>query len=464
MVGDGTLSSGGMGQRASILVVDDDASVVDYLVETLGEDGHRAVGTTSPIAALERIAREDFDLVLADVEMPELRGLELMARIHAQKPGQLVLLVTAFGSIDLAVRAVRAGACDFVTKPFRWEVLQVAVDRALRERRMRREIVRLRSALRHGEGGDLVARSAAMRRVEEIALRVAATDSTALLTGPSGVGKGLVARLVHDRGARAQSRFVQVNCAALPASLAEAELFGVRRGAYTDAREDRPGLFALANHGTLFLDEIGEMTLDVQAKLLQAIESRAVRPVGGSDETPVDVRILAATNRSLLDAVAARRFREDLYYRLDVVRIEIPALRERSEDILPLVDVLLERACARVGRSVLGIAEDAMRWLLSYSWPGNVRELANLLERAVVLAEHDTIVLADLVIPERAEPDGGFLDRAARRGLKLEEVERAYIHAVLRVTQGNKSEAARTLGIDRRTLHRRLDEDDAEQE
>ena len=451
-----------MSRRPPILVVDDDLSVVEYLSEMLTEDGYLPVGTTSPLQALDYIARREFDLVIADIEMPDLRGLDLMTRIHEQRPGQLVLLVTAFGSIDLAVKAVRAGACDFVTKPFRWEVLRIAVDRALRERRMRREIVRLRSALKHGGSGMLVARSAAMRRVEEIATRVAATDSTVLLTGPSGVGKGVVARFVHDRSPRAGARFVHVNCASLPASLAEAELFGVRRGAFTDAREDRAGLFEQANGGTLFLDEIGEMPLEVQAKVLQAIETHSVRAVGGGAEVALDVRIVAATNRPLLEAVAARTFREDLYYRLDVVRIDIPALRERSEDLLPLVDVLLDRACTRVGRSVLGVSEDAIRWVLGQAWPGNVRELANVLERAVVMAEHDVIVLDDLVIPERAEPDDGFLDRAARRGLALADIERAYIHAVLRVAQGNKSEAARKLGIDRRTLHRRLDEEDAE--
>jgi DNA-binding NtrC family response regulator len=449
-----------MSRAARILVIDDDRSVVDYVTELLTDDGYQAVGMTSPLEALDRIAREEFDLVVADIEMPDLRGIDLMTRVHAHKPGQLVLLVTAFGSIDLAVRAVRAGACDFVTKPFRWEVLQVAVERALRERRMRREIVRLRSALRDHEAGSLVAHSPTMKRAEEIAARVAKTDSTVLVTGPSGVGKGLLARYIHDHSVRAGGSFVQVNCASLPATLAEAELFGVRRGAYTDAREDRPGLFVQANKGTLFLDEIGEMPLDVQAKVLQAIETRSVRSVGDSEEQPLDVRILAATNRPLLDAVASRTFREDLYYRLDVVRIEIPPLRDRPEDLGPLIDRLLERACTRVGRTVVGIADDAMRWLLAYAWPGNVRELANLLERAVVLSEHDTIVLDDLVMPDRGELDQSFLDRAARRGLKLAEIERAYIHAMLRAAAGNKSEAARVLGIDRRTLHRRLDEED----
>ena len=325
-----------MSRPASILVVDDDASVVDYRTAMGGADGHRTQGTTSALAAFDRISDEDFDLVIADIEMPELRGLDLMARIHEQKPGQLVLLVTAFGSIDLAVKAVRAGACEFVTKPFRWEVLQVAVERALRERRMRRELVRLRSALRSEQDGDLVARSPAMRRVVDIAMRAARTDCTVLLTGSSGVGKGALARFIHEKSARASAPFVQVNCAALPIPLAEAELFGVRRGAFTDAREDRPGLFAQAQGGTVLLDEIAEMSLEVQVKLLHVIEMRSARPVGASDEALLDVRILAATNRPLEEAVAAQRFREDLYYRLDVVRIDIPPLRDRPEDVVPL--------------------------------------------------------------------------------------------------------------------------------
>ncbi|HET6582784.1 MAG TPA: sigma-54 dependent transcriptional regulator, partial [Nannocystaceae bacterium] len=351
-----------MSRAARILVVDDDASVVDYLTEMLRDDGHRAESTISAVDALDRMMRDDFDLVIADVEMPELRGLDLMARIHAAKPRQLVLLVTAFGSIDLAVKAVRAGACDFVTKPFRWEVLQVSVERALRERRMHREIVRLRSALRDEREGELVARSPAMRRVVDIATRAATTDSIVLLSGPSGVGKGAVARWIHERSPRASQRLVQINCAALPPSL---------------SREDQASLFAPAHGGTALLDEVAELPPDVQAQLLHVIEK--------ADGTALDVRILATSTRPLEEAVATRAFREDLYYRLDVVRIDIPPLCERPEDLGPLIDVLLERACTRVGRTTLGIAEDAMRWLLGHAWPGNVRELANLLERAIVL-------------------------------------------------------------------------------
>jgi DNA-binding NtrC family response regulator len=307
----------------------------------------------------------------------------------ARRPGQLVLLITAFGSIELAVQAVRAGACDFVAKPFKLEVLVLAIERALREREMRREIVRLRTALPGAADGDLVAKSPAMRAVVELASHAALIDSTVLLTGESGTGKGAVACFIHQRSARAAAPFVSVNCAALPAQLVESELFGVRKGAFTDARSDRPGLFVEAAGGTLFLDEIGEMPVETQAKLLQALETGRVWPLGGG-EVEVDVRVLAATNRPLEEALRDRRFRPDLYCRLNVIRIELPPLRQRTADIEALIDVFLHRAAAKLDRPIIGVSGAAMRWMLSYDWPGNVRELGNLLERAVALADHDS--------------------------------------------------------------------------
>ncbi len=445
-------------ERERLLVVDDEPEVVDWLVEMLVDDGYEVDGVTSPQAALERVAARDYALVITDVEMPGLRGIELMSAIHERRRGQLVLLITAFGSIDLAVRALRAGACDFVTKPFRFEVLQAAIARALRERQMRREIVRLRAALPGGEegAGELVARSPAMAKAVELARRVALTRATVLLTGESGVGKGAIARFIHEHSGRASGPFVQLNCAALPTSLAESELFGVRRGAYTDAREDRPGFFARADGGTLLLDEVGEMPLDVQPKLLQALETDRVRPVGASSELPVNVRLLAATNRPLEAALKAQTFRLDLFYRLNVVRIEIPPLRERPEDLAALVDVLLERACKKVGRPILGLSADALRMLLRHDWPGNVRELANVLERAVVLGEHDVLVPDDVVLRTGDFAERDSLEQAARRGMALDDLATAYIAKMVEVNQGNKTEAARILGIDRRTLYRKL--------
>ncbi|HSS01351.1 MAG TPA: sigma-54 dependent transcriptional regulator, partial [Kofleriaceae bacterium] len=303
--------------------------------------------------------------------------------------------------------------------------------------------------------------SPAMVKVTGIARRAARSNASVLVTGESGTGKGALARWIHDRSGRASGPFVHVNCAALPSGLVEAELFGVRRGAFTDARESRDGLFVEASGGTIFLDEVAEMPLDIQSKLLQVLESSRVRPVGGG-ETAIDARVIAATNRAIDDAVAANQFRLDLFFRLNVIRIEMPPLRERAGDIPELVHTLLARA-ARGGSSPIGITDDAVRWLCRHDWPGNVRELANVVERAVALTDHDTIVLDDVRdLPARgpsdprSDPTGDLLASAAERQLPLAEVERGYIRRVLDANGGNVSRAARILGIDRRTLYRKL--------
>ncbi len=438
-----------------LLVVDDDAGVVDFLCEELSARGFTAEGSTSPAAALARIGREPFDLVITDLEMPEMRGTDLCAAILAVKPTQLVLLITAFGSIELAVATVRAGACDFVAKPFKIETLVLAIERALRERQMRREIVRLRAAVPAVDNGILVAKSPLMARVLDVARRAARGNATVLLTGETGTGKSAVARYIHDAGPRRARIFFDVNCASLPATLVESELFGVRRGAYTDAREDRPGAFVASGNGTLLLDEIGELPLEVQAKLLNVLESGRVRPLGGTTDVPINARLIAATNRALEVQLREGQFRPDLYYRLNVIRIEVPPLRDRREDIIPLAESLLSRASERQDSPVKGISATAMRRLMAYHWPGNVRELANLLERAVALGEHDTVVPEDLDFPS----DGGIeplLAGSPHRDVPLEEVERAYVRRVLEARGGNKAAAARSLGINRRTLARKL--------
>ncbi|HXH27664.1 MAG TPA: sigma-54 dependent transcriptional regulator [Candidatus Polarisedimenticolia bacterium] len=443
-----------MRRRERILVTDDDPGVVDFLVEALNEQGYEAAGAVSAAEALARVEGEDLDMLITDVEMPGMRGTELLAAVQARRPRLLVLLITAFGSIEMAVQAVRVGACDFVAKPFKIEALLFAIERAFEERTMRREIVRLRRRLSDTVDGELVAKSDAMRRALDLARRSAATDSTVLLTGESGTGKGAIARYIHDHSRRRDAAFVHVNCAALPAPLVESELFGARKGAYTDLHEDRPGRFVEADHGTLFLDEIAEMSLEIQAKLLLTLETGRVRPLGSGAETTADVRIIAATNRSLEEALRERRFRPDLYYRLNVIRLDLPPLRERPEDIPDLVDVFLHRLTRRMQTPVLGVSDEAMRWLLSHGWPGNVRELANLLERAVALTEHTTITLEDLVL--RSDPLA-LLDKATSSGLSLEELERAYVARVLEASNGNMARAARVLGIDRRTLYRKIE-------
>lgn len=445
-----------MASLPKLLIIDDDRSVVDYLAEAL-DTRYAVSGETVPAIALERVRREEWDVVISDVEMPGMRGPDLLANILDAKPRQAVLLITAFGSIELAVETVRAGACDFVTKPFKLDTLVVAIERALRERTMRREIVRLRRDLGEDDEHSIIAVSAAMRGVLDVARRAARSDATVLVTGESGVGKGALARWIHARSARRDGPLVQINCAALPASLIEAELFGVRRGAYTDARESRDGLFVEASRGTLFLDEIADLPIEAQAKLLRVIESARVRPVGGTGEVDIDVRLIAATNRALDEAIRAAKFRSDLLFRINVVPIEVPPLRARPEDIPPLVHAFLARA-GRNARAPLGITDEAMRWLCAHAWPGNVRELANAIERAVALTEHDTIVIDDVQRDDATGAQHGELELgdAAQRHLPLATVELAYIKEVIAELGGNMAHAARVLGIDRRTLYRKL--------
>lgn len=440
-----------------ILVVDDDQAVVDYLCESLRGHGYEAQGITSATQALSLVKRQEFDLVISDVEMPALRGADLLGAILDARPTQLVLLITAYGSVEMAVATVQAGACDFLTKPFKIEALLHSIERAFSERTLKREVVRLRAALAPSDSPRrLVARSPAMRRLLDLAQRAARSSSSVLITGETGSGKSILARFIHEHSQRRDEPFVQLNCAAVPPTLAESELFGVRKGAFTDAREEREGLFVAARGGTLFLDELGELPLDVQAKLLHALETGTVRPLGGSKEVRTQARMIAATNRRPEDLLREGSLRPDLYYRINVVRIEVPPLRERKDDIIPLVDVLLAQAQSKSDRPVVGVSAMAIRRLVRYPWPGNVRELANVIERAVAMADHDVILPEDLDFPDAAQRPEQVLDVAIDEELSLEEMERAYIQRVVEAQGGNKAAAARLLGITRRTLYRKL--------
>jgi DNA-binding NtrC family response regulator len=439
-----------------LLVIDDDSGVVDYLTEILTASGYKTSGETNPQRALLRLESEYFDLVISDVEMPGLRGLDLMTAIHARKPGQLILLITAFGSIDLSVQSLQAGACGFVTKPFSIGDLLAAIEKAFRDRTMHREIVRVSTLDKTFTPKELIAESPNMQKILQLANRAAQIDSPVLLTGESGTGKGALARFIHEHSARCNGPFLQINCAALPFTLVESELFGVRKGAYTDARENRPGLFVEAEGGTLFLDEIAEMPLAIQPKILQALETGKVRPVGAATEIVTDVRIIAATNQPIEKALQNGLIRADLYYRLNVIRLDVPPLRERLSDIDRLVDHLLQNAQTKLRRQIYGISAEAMRWIRAYSWPGNVRELANTLERSVALTEHDTILLEDLAQATQLPIDDNLLNNAAMQSMSLAELEITYIRRILEMTQGNKAQAAKILGIDRGTLYRKL--------
>ena len=447
-----------------VLVVDDERDVVDMLVDPLVASGLEATGVTQPRAALDRIREgEAFDVIVADVELGEVRGLELMRAIHALRPEQLVILITAFGSMELAAQAMREGAADFIAKPFSLDLFSAVLERAIGSRQMRREIVRLRESL-DIEPGDLVAQSEAMARTLALEQRAAKTDATILITGESGVGKSALARHIHETSLRKDGPFIQLNAATLPEALVESELFGAKKGAFTDARHDRDGVFQQASGGTLFLDEIAELSLAIQPKLLSALETRRVRAVGSPAEVEVDLRLIAATNQDLEQAVAHGEFREDLFYRLHIVPIQVPPLRERIEDIPPMIDHFIERACKRLHRKIEGISAPAMRWLCGQEWPGNARQLANTLERAIILSEHDVLTLDDFQpkLPKAGAQDASdrerdFLQAMLARGLTLQDLERRYIEEALEFTDGNKAEAARLLAIDRKTLYRKID-------
>lgn len=447
-----------------VLVVDDERDVVEMLVDHLVASGLEATGTTEPRAARTRVRDgELFDVIVADVELGEVRGLELMRAIHELRPEQLVILITAFGSMELAAQAMREGAADFIAKPFSLDLFSAVLDRAVGARQMRREIVRLRESLEL-EPGNLVARSQAMEHTLSLAQRAAKTDATILIMGESGVGKSALARHIHERSLRHKGPFVQLNAATLPEALVESELFGVKKGAFTDARQDRDGVFQQASGGTLFLDEIAELSLAIQPKLLNALETRRVRAVGSPSEIEVDLRLIAATNQDLEQLVAHGEFREDLFYRLHIIPIQIPPLRERIEDIPPMIDHFIERTCKRMNRSIVGVSAPAMRWFCSQPWPGNARQLANTLERAIILSEHDVLTLDDFQ-PRLPKPDdqdtidreGEFLQAMLSRGVTLQDLERRYIEEALKFTENNKAETARLLAIDRKTLYRKID-------
>jgi two-component system response regulator HydG len=388
-------------------------------------------------------------------------GLDLCSQILARREDVPVIVTTAYADTETAIASIRAGAYDFVTKPFDMDELGLTLERALRHRSLREEVKRLRRAVSEaGEFDDILGSSDVMRRTFALVARLAESEATVLVSGESGTGKELVARALHARSARKDKPFVAINCAAMPESLLESELFGHVRGAFTDARTARQGLFIKANSGTLFLDEIGEMPAGMQAKLLRVLQERTVRPVGGEQEHAFDVRIVAATNRDLETEVEERRFREDLFYRINVVRIHVPPLRARGGDVLVLARHFLERYAAQSGRPVVGLTSAAADKLVSYPWPGNVRELQNCIEHAVALAPLDHLAVEDL--PERIR------DHQAKQAIELdapgptelmpmEEFERRYIIKVLEAVGGNKTMAAQVLGLDRRTLYRRLE-------
>ena len=442
-----------------ILIVEDEREMRVMLEKGLVRRGFELRACETADEALEQVAAADFDAVLTDLRMPGMSGLALCERIVLNRPDIPVVVVTAFGSMETAVAAIRAGAYDFITKPVDLDALVLVLERAVQHRALREEVRRLRQALgQGGEAGGLVGQSVALRQAYTLIDKVADVDTTVLITGESGTGKEVAARALHTRGRRQAGPFVAINCAAMPEHLLESELFGHLKGAFTDARVARTGLFVQASGGTLFLDEVGELPLGLQPKLLRALQERKVRLLGSNEEVEFDARIVAATNRDLERAVEEGRFREDLYYRLNVINIELPPLRARGNDVLLLSQTFVEHFAGRTGKRVLGLSPAAAQKLLAYSWPGNVRELQNCMERAVALTTFEQLTVEDLPERVRNYTTPQVLPEMADMSemVTLEEVERRYIHRVLEAVGGSRTLAARILGVDRKTLYRKL--------
>ncbi|MBI2221744.1 MAG: sigma-54-dependent Fis family transcriptional regulator [Acidobacteria bacterium] len=432
-----------------ILIVDDEEIVRESLSGWLEKDGYTVDTAPDGPTALERLRGGAWSILLVDLKMPGMDGLQVLEAARKLQPEAAVVMITAFATVETAVKAIKLGATDYLVKPFDPEELSVMIQRIVNQQSMVRENAILRKALRRDfafHDIDIASRSAVMQRALDLARSAAHTSSTVLILGESGTGKELLARAIHAESDRRTGPFVAVSCAALTDTLLESELFGHEKGAFTGAASRRRGTFEAAHGGTLFLDEIGDISAKLQLDLLRVLEDRRFCRVGGNDPVAVDVRIISATNRDLRKAVDGGAFREDLYYRVNVIPVTLPPLRERREDIPLLVDILLERLAIELKRPIDGVARDAMALLMSYPFPGNIRELRNILERAIVVASGPTIHAADLNLQVASDaPDGS-----------LESVERQHIARVLEQSHGNVSQAARILDIDRVTLYNKI--------
>jgi two-component system response regulator HydG len=444
-----------MPANGTILVVDDDTAHRTMLRTLVGGWGYEIAEADDGEAAIARVRERAYDLVLMDVRMLKVSGIEALAAIKHLNPAIPVVIMTAYSSVESAVEALKQGAHDYLTKPLDFDKLRITLERALEHTRLKQENQRLRQSLGlQFDRSQIIAQSPAMMTLLDTVSQVAPSEATVLITGESGTGKELIAAAIHFNSPRRDGPFVRLNCAAITESLLESELFGHEKGAFTGAERRREGRFHQADGGSLFLDEVSEMPLSMQVKLLRVLQEREFTRVGGNDVVRVDVRLIAATNRQLADRIAAGHFREDLYYRLNVVGLAVPPLRERREDIPLLAQHFLEVFAERNRKPLKGFTPQAMNGITRYGWPGNVRELMNAVERAVVLARADYLIEADFPLLPAAEPAPPAA--ASAGNLPLDEIEKATILRTLEAAGGNKSETARRLGITRRTLHKKL--------
>ncbi|OGP72140.1 MAG: hypothetical protein A2W09_02695 [Deltaproteobacteria bacterium RBG_16_50_11] len=429
------------------------------LSDVLKEEGLSVATTGDSLEASKMLKREEFDLVITDLKMRGLKGLDLLEETKKVLPLTPVIIITAFGTIESAIQAMKMGAFDYITKPFQMDELKLTVKKALENRFLKKEVVRLKREVESRyQFHLLIGKSPPMQKVYDFIARISDTSANIFISGESGTGKELVAKAIHYNGSRKDGPFIAVNCAAIPETLFESELFGYKKGAFTDARTDKKGLVFEAHGGALFLDEITELPYTLQAKLLRVIEERKVRPLGDTNSYPIDVRIISTTNRDIKSLVKAVQFREDLYYRLKVIDVELPSLRERKEDIPLLVKHFLDKFNSELTKGISGISEDALKVLLKYSWPGNVRELENVIQRAVTLARHEVILPEDLPPSSMEESAEDSFEKALREGYTMDKLEKEYIRRVLIKVGGNKSRASEILGLDRKTLYRKLEE------
>ena len=444
-----------MSQR--ILIVEDEAPMCELLLSVFSEKGYDVEACQNGEAAVIRLEERDYALVITDIKLPGMSGLELLARIRVDWPDVAVVIMTAFSSISSAVEAMKLGAEDYIGKPFQLDELAITVEKALERRSLRREVRELRAEVRDRYNfSNIVGRSKPMQQLFEIIKRIAARrDASALITGSTGTGKELVARAIHYNSDRKSAPFVPIDCSAIPETLLESELFGHQKGAFTGAHETRRGLIEEAHGGTVFLDEINTLSQNLQVKLLRALQERVVRRVGGRESISVDIRLVSASGQDLEGAVKSGEFRQDLFYRLNVVPVRLPDLKDRREDIPLLAHHFLQHFAQQQGDPPRRFSSEAMRVLMAHSWPGNVRELENAVEHALTMGADETLTPGDLpdgvTAPERDVVEEALLDSAS-----LEEIERRYILRVLEKMEGHQLKTAHVLGIDRRTLYRRL--------
>ncbi len=443
--------------KGAILVVDDEQSMCDFMEIMLKKEGYDTTTTISSHEAIQLTASNDYDLIIADMMMPEMSGMDLLKKIKKAKPKQELLVMTAFASVDTAIEAMKEGALDYITKPFKVDEIKLIIEKSVKNKNLKEEVHNLKEQLKKDFSFDnFIGQSDEIVELKKLGQKVAVTDSTVLIRGESGAGKDLIARAVHSSSNRASGPFVTINCAALPESLLESELFGYKKGAFTGAIKDKDGLFKVADGGSFFLDEIGNTSMAIQVKLLRVLEDKIITPVGGTTPIEVDVRLIAATNADLDEDVKAGRFRSDLFYRLNVIPVYIPPLRERADDIPILANHFISIYTGKNDCGLRVLTPDALEALQKYYWPGNVRELENCIERAVLLSRGESIEISDFPskIAERREPVIVSDDQPGTP--TLESIEKAYIYYIMSKTKGKKTDAAKLLGINNSTLYRKL--------